>query len=439
MCQGPRVRLDDDRLLGPPRRRRATACSAPSTPTRGVDAVPGRVRRRRRPRRHPHRHGEAEGRPAAATPRNLDADARPCCSSTTTTTTGRSSGGCGCTGRPRGGSADRAAARRPSPTCVPRVRGRRRRHVGDRAGADGGHRLGGRPDPPPRHQYGRRHATRRLRHQLRFDLPARRHDRARRGWPRSSGSTRSGPASTWWCPSPRVVPSPMEPEDPILDPLVHLALRRRGHRADAAGHRDHHPPAAEPAGAGQAGRQPRRAVRRAAPARHRRRLPRARDDRHRRADGRSRRATDDYLAAMRALWTQPGPGRAPRPVRRLRRHRRPPAPGHARRAAHRRRRSHPGGYRRAVRPRPRLVRLRPHARADRRSPSTASARRPTRSSARPSSASSSSASRPAGRLDPDALDAFAAAGVDRSCSSTASDRSPADVEQRLRAAAALVA
>ena len=46
---------------------------------------------------------------------------------------------------------------------------------------------------------------------------------------------------------------------------------------------------------------------------------------------------------------------------------------------------------------------------------------------------------PRRRLDPDALDAFAAAGVDRLVLGTASDRNPADVEQRLRAAAALVA
>ena len=46
---------------------------------------------------------------------------------------------------------------------------------------------------------------------------------------------------------------------------------------------------------------------------------------------------------------------------------------------------------------------------------------------------------PRRRLDPDTLEAFAAAGVDRLVLGTASDRSPADVEQRLRAAAALVA
>ena len=82
-----------------------------------------------------------------------------------------------------------------------------------------------------------------------------------RGSPRSSASTRSGPASTSSRPSPRVSPSPMEPEDPILDPLVAPRVRGRRHRAAAARHRDHHPPAAEPARPRQAGGDPRRAVR----------------------------------------------------------------------------------------------------------------------------------------------------------------------------------
>ena len=45
---------------------------------------------------------------------------------------------------------------------------------------------------------------------------------------------------------------------------------------------------------------------------------------------------------------------------------------------------------------------------------------------------------PRRRLDPVALSAFAAAGIDRLVLNTASDGTPADVEQRLRAAADLV-
>ena len=131
-------------------------------------------------------------------------------------------------------------------------------------------------------------------------------------------------------PSPRVAPAPMEPTDPDPRPARAPRLRGRRHRADAARHRHHHPPPAQPAGPGQAG-PPRLDV-----------LSDGRlllgigagylepemtaigapmDDRGAR--------TDDYVAAMRALWTEPGPVELRGLLRLLRRRRRPPAAGQA--------------------------------------------------------------------------------------------------------------
>ena len=177
----------------------------------------------------------------------------------------------------------------------------------------------------------------------------------------------------------------MEPEDPILDPLVHLAFVAARDRADLARHRHHHPPAAQPAGAGQAGGDPRRAVERPPAARHRRRLPRAGDD------GPS--ACRWPIAVPAPTSTSPpcapsGPSRDavahhgrfvdfagvdahPRPVT-------------ARRAAHRRGRPHPRRVPAGRHQRPRLVRLRRSRRSRRPRASRACAAPPTRSSGPPS-------------------------------------------------------
>ena len=240
-------------------------------------------------------------------------------------------------------------------------------------------------------------------------------------------------------PSPRVVPSPMEPEDPILDPLVHLGfvaaaterlllatgiiilpqrnplvLAKQAATLDVlsggrlllgigAGYLE---PEMTAIGVPMAGRGTR---------------------------------TDDHLAAMRAHLDPARSGRAPRPVHRLHRRRRPPAAGHARRAAHRRRRPHPG-------------RLPPSRRRTGHGwygfgltpEQTAACVEGLRQAAdeveRPADARRARAQRhpppPPRRRGPRRLHA---AGFHRLVLGTASDRSPADVEQRLRAAAELVA
>ena len=240
-------------------------------------------------------------------------------------------------------------------------------------------------------------------------------------------------------PSPRVVPSPMEPEDPILDPLVHLGfvaaaterlllatgiiilpqrnplvLAKQAATLDVlsggrlllgigAGYLE---PEMTAIGVPMAGRGTR---------------------------------TDDHLAAMRAIWTQPGPVEHHGPFidfAGVDAHPRPVTPGGPRIVVG----GHtPAAYRRAVTLRPRLVRLRPHPRADRRVPRPASARPPTRSSAPPSSAPSSSASPPAAVSTPRRSTPSPTAGVDRLVLNTASDRGRADVEHRLRAAVDLLA
>ncbi len=238
-------------------------------------------------------------------------------------------------------------------------------------------------------------------------------------------------------PSPRVVPSPMEPEDPILDPLVHLGFVAAATERLLLGTGIIILPQRNPLvlakqaatldvlsngrlllGIGAGYLEPEMTAIG---------VPMA--DRGAR--------TDDHLAAMRAIWTQPGPvehhgkfvdfagvDAHPRPVT-------PGGPrivvgGHT-----------PAAYRRAVTSGHGWYGfgLTPEQTAE----SVEGLRRAADAVERPAELGDLELSvTPRRRLDPDALEAFTGAGIDRLVLGTASDRSPADVEQRLRAAADLV-
>ena len=239
-------------------------------------------------------------------------------------------------------------------------------------------------------------------------------------------------------PNPRVVPSPMEPEDPILDPLVHLGflaavtervllatgiiilpqrnplvLAKQAATLDVlsggrlllgigAGYLE---PEMTAIGVPMQGRGAR---------------------------------TDDHLAAMRAIWTQPGPVEHHGPFvdfAGVDAHPRPVTPGGPRIVVG----GHtPAAYRRAVTSAhgwygfgltPELTVA-----------CLAGLREAADEVERPAELGDLELSvTPRRRLDVDALEAFTEAGVDRLVVNTAGDKSPADVEQRLRAAAALVA
>lgn len=238
-------------------------------------------------------------------------------------------------------------------------------------------------------------------------------------------------------PSPRVAPSPMEPEDPILDPLVHLAfvaaatdrlllgtgiiilpqrnplvLAKQAATLDilsngrlllgiGAGYLE---PEMTAIGVPMAGRGDR---------------------------------TDDHLAAMRAIWTQPGPVAHHGPFidfAGVDAHPRPITPGGPRivigghtPAAHRRAVTKGNGwYGFGLTPEQTVA-------------SVEGLRRAAEEVERPPELGELELSvTPRRRVDADALEAFTAAGIDRLVLSTFSDASPADVEQRLRDAAALV-
>ena len=68
------------------------------------------------------------------------------------------------------------------------------------------------------------HATRRVRHQLRVDLRPEPPPSRWLGAPEELGFDSIWAGEHVVVPSPHVPPSPMEPEDPILDPLVHLGF-----------------------------------------------------------------------------------------------------------------------------------------------------------------------------------------------------------------------
>ena len=99
----------------------------------------------------------------------------------------------------------------------------------------------------------------------------------------------------------------MEPDEPILDPVVALAHLAAHTEQHPLGHRARDPPAAQPARAREAGGQPRRGERRPAdlglgvgylePELRALGVPMA---------GRGARA-DEYLAAMRSLWEDEAP------------------------------------------------------------------------------------------------------------------------------------
>ena len=121
-----------------------------------------------------------------------------------------------------GDATDRAAARCPRPR-VPRVRGRRRRDLGDRAGAGevtgwtAGPLVRLTPVRSPSCDWASSAST-----PVRPSGPTTRSRIARLAEELGYDSIWAGEHVV--VPSPRVVPSPMEPEDPILDPLVHLGF-----------------------------------------------------------------------------------------------------------------------------------------------------------------------------------------------------------------------
>lgn len=238
-------------------------------------------------------------------------------------------------------------------------------------------------------------------------------------------------------PSPRVPPSPMEPEDPILDPLVHLAFvaaaterlllatgiiilpqRNPLVLAKQASSLDVLSGGRLMLGIGAGYLEPEMTA-----------IGVPMDDRGTR--------TDDHLAAMRALWNRPGPVEHHGPYidfSGVDAHPRPVTPGGPRIVVG----GHtPAAYRRAVASGHGWYgfALTPEI--------TAACIEGLRQAAdqveRPPELGELELSvTPRRRLDRESLDAFAATGVDRLVLNTAGDASPSDVEQRLRAAATLV-
>ncbi|MET0903534.1 MAG: LLM class F420-dependent oxidoreductase [Acidimicrobiales bacterium] len=238
-------------------------------------------------------------------------------------------------------------------------------------------------------------------------------------------------------PSPRVPPSPMEPEDPILDPLVHLGFvaAATGRLLLATGiiilpQRNPLVLAKQAAtldvlsagrlllGIGAGYLEPEMTAIG---------VPMA--DRGTR--------TDDHLAAMRALWTEPGPVEHHGPFvdfSGVDAHPRPVSPGGPRIVVG----GHsPAAFRRAV--------TSGHGwYGFGLTPELAGAcleglRQAADQVERPAALGDLEVTvTPRRRLDAEALDAFAGLGVRRLVINTASDKSPADVEQRMQAAADLV-
>jgi probable F420-dependent oxidoreductase len=239
-------------------------------------------------------------------------------------------------------------------------------------------------------------------------------------------------------PSPRVAPSPMEPEDPILDPLVHLAFvaastsrlllatgiiilpqRNPLVLAKQAASLDVLSGGRLLLGIGAGYLEPEMTA-----------LGVSMADRGDR--------TDDYIEAMRAIWTQPGPvsyrGRFadfagvdahPRPVT-------PGGPrivvgGHT-----------PAAYRRAVKHGHGWYgfALTPEVATD----CLEGLRQAASEVERPAALRALEISvTPRRRLDAESLDGFTNAGVDRVVINTAGAREPDEVERRIHDAAALVA
>lgn len=238
-------------------------------------------------------------------------------------------------------------------------------------------------------------------------------------------------------PSPRVAPSPMEPEDPILDPLVHLAFVAAATEQLLLGTGIIILPQRNPLvlakqaasldvlsggrlllGIGAGYLEPEMTA-----------LGVPMDDRGTR--------TDDHLAAMRAIWTQPGPVAHHGPYvdfAGVDAHPRPVTPGGPRivvgghsPAAYRRAVAHGHGWYGFA--------LTPEISAA----CVDGLRRAADQVERPADLGELELSvTPRRHLDRESLDAFVAAGVDRLVLNTAGDASPDAVEQRLRAAASLV-
>jgi probable F420-dependent oxidoreductase len=237
-------------------------------------------------------------------------------------------------------------------------------------------------------------------------------------------------------PSPRVAPSPMEPEDPILDPLVHLAFvaaatervllatgililpqRNPLVLAKQAASLDVLSGGRLLLGIGAGYLEPEMSAVG---------VPMA--DRGAR--------TDDHLAAMRALWTQPGPVEhhgTYTDFAGVDAHPRPTTPGGPRIVVG----GHTGAaYRRAVGSGHGWYgfALTPEQAAE----SVEGLRRAADQVERPAELGELELSvTPRRRLDLESLEAFTAAGIDRLVLNTAGDTTPADVERRLRAAADL--
>jgi probable F420-dependent oxidoreductase len=238
-------------------------------------------------------------------------------------------------------------------------------------------------------------------------------------------------------PDPRVAPSPMEPTDPILDPLVHLAYVAAATERVLLGTGIIILPQRNPVvlakqvasldvlcdgrlllGIGVGYLEPELT---AIGVPLQRRGPR----------------TDDYLGAMRALWSQPGPvsfesstvsfggiDAHPRPVQ-------PGGPrimigGHTAGAYRRAVAQGHGWYGFALTPETAAV-------------SIEGLRAAANTTTRPSELGPLEISvTPRSRLDAESLDAFAAAGVHRLVLNTAGARTTEAVEERLRAGAELV-
>ncbi len=239
-------------------------------------------------------------------------------------------------------------------------------------------------------------------------------------------------------PNPHVAPAPMQPTDPILDPMVHLAFVAAATERVLLGTGIIILPQRNPLvlakqaasldvlsdgrlllGIGVGYLEPEMTA-----------IGVPMDERAAR--------TDDYLAAMRAIWTQPGPVSFDSPSARFAGIDAYPRPvqadgprvivgGHTPAAYRRAVRSGHGWYGFAQNPEGTAASLAGLAEA-------------AKAVARPAALGPLEISvTPRGRLDAEAVEAFSAAGVDRLIVNMAGTASPEAAEERMRAAIAVVA